>query len=40
MEQERKGDERCGKWKMKTMRDLMDPSVPDDQVPKNCLHLF
>ena len=22
------------------MRDLMDPSVPDDQVPKNCLHLF
>jgi hypothetical protein len=25
---------------MKTMYELMDPSVPSDAVPKNCLHLF
>jgi hypothetical protein len=29
-----------GVWKMKTMRHLMDASVADEDLPKNCLHLF
>ena len=29
-----------GKWTMKTMRQLMKPDVKDEDVPKNCLHLF
>ena len=32
-------DERTGEWKMKTMQELMK-GVPEDQVQKNCLHLF
>lgn len=32
--------DRQGNWKMKTMRELMDASVEDKDVPKNCLHLF
>jgi len=40
MEREYMGDDRLGKWKMKTMRDLCDPELKDDQIPKNCLHLF
>ena len=32
--------EEGGKWKMKTMPQLMDDSVPEADVPKNCLHLF
>ena len=31
-------EDRDGKWKMKTMEDLMDKGVKD--VPKNILHLF
>ena len=34
------GDERVGKWKMKTMKDLVDAGMPEDKIPKNCLHLF
>lgn len=29
-----------GKWKMKTMDELMDKNLPRDSLPKNCLHLF
>jgi chitin synthase len=32
--------EEGGKWKMKTMQQLMDPSVAEADLPKNCLHLF
>lgn len=29
--------DREGKWKMKDMRDLMDPGA---KVPLNCIHMF
>ena len=33
-------EERTGKLKMKPLRDVMDRSVPDDEVPSNILHVF
>lgn len=30
--------DREGKWKMKDMRDLMDPDV--EKLPLNCIHMF
>jgi len=36
-----KYDKNQRKWTMKTMRELMDKdTVADEDVPKNCLHLF
>jgi cellulose synthase/poly-beta-1,6-N-acetylglucosamine synthase-like glycosyltransferase len=35
-----KKDARSGKWTMKTMPELMDKSVPEDQIPTNMLHCF
>ena len=32
--------DRDGKWSMKTMEELMDAKVKEEDVPKNCLHLF
>ena len=29
-----------GAWRMKTMRELMSKKVKDEDLPKNCLHLF
>ena len=31
---------RDGKWKMKNMRDVMDPGVDQENVPSNILHCF
>ena len=33
-------DERTGALKMRPLRDIMDKSVPDADVPKNILHVF
>ena len=31
---------REGKWVMKTMENLMDKTVPTEEIPKNIVHLF
>jgi len=33
-------DDRTGKLKMKPLRDVMDKSVKDENVPNNLLHVF
>lgn len=33
-------EERDGKWRMKTMEELMEKNVPESAIPKNALHLF
>ena len=35
-----KQDERTKKWTMKTMQELMDPNVNEEDIPKNIVHLF
>jgi hypothetical protein len=32
--------DRDGKWKMKSINDLMDKGIPEKNLPKNILHLF
>jgi len=32
--------DRNGKWKMRDLRDIMDDTVPDDEVPQNLLHIW
>ena len=29
-----------GVYKMRPLKDIMDPNVPEDQIPKNILHVF
>ena len=33
-------EERENKWRMKTMQELMDKKVKEEDIPKNILHLF
>jgi hypothetical protein len=33
-------ENRDGKWVMKTMENLMDKTVPSEEIPKNIVHLF
>lgn len=33
-------EDRDGKWRMKTMEELMDKKVSSEDIPKNALHLF
>jgi len=33
-------EERHGVWRMKTMQELMDKNVKEEDIPKNILHLF
>ena len=33
-------EERENKWRMKTMQELMDKKVKEEEIPKNILHLF
>lgn len=33
-------EERENQWRMKTMQELMDKKVKEDEIPKNILHLF